>query len=374
MKRFLVKIKNLLFCGVFGLKMFFLRNKKNDVILCFDCLYDINQESIDAFSLFLELQKNKIPSKYIALENCASCEKIKNYSDVVYVKNRWDLVFRYSSLIASARAILTSYGLLCGIDKVIKNISKNYIFIEHGVTFHQEFIDSLYSCKNFNKILVPTKYTYDLYKKNNSWSDDQMILSGLPRWDRLLASKSNKSIFVFFTWRKAFLDKKTDIANYFSSISSFLGLLSDVIPENVEIAIAWHHEVYKKTEHLPKLNPRIKFVKPNEISCCIQNSDLLITDYSSIFWDYFYQNKPVVFYNPISCNFNETDVKIENEFLEFSKNIYNVFEDKMSAIDKILFYINNDFNLEKEFVLLNDSLFWSKTNNSKMLIDNIIKK
>ena len=198
-----------------------------------------------------------------------------------------------------------------------------------------------------------------------------MILSGLPRWDKYETFETSKNVFVFFTWRKAFLESKNPFL-YLSSINSFLNLLCEKIPKDIEIKFAWHHEIYKNNSMLPKLNSRIKLIRPEEFSLNIQNSNMLVTDYSSVFWDYFYLNKPVVFYNPVGSSFeNSIDKTIRNEFLNFGCEIFNVFDDVETAIEKILYYVKNNFVLEEKIKLANKKFFWIGKNNSQNILKRI---
>ena len=372
MKKLFLNLKNFILCFALKLKLSILNVKKEDIILCFDCLYDENQECIDAFSLFEQLKNRNIPAKYVALKDTCSKDKLSGLDDVIFVKNRWEFVFKYLNLLKASKAILSSFGLLCGIDSVLKNANKNYIFIEHGVIFYTELVSKIYSKKNFNKILVPSKYTYELYKINGFWNDEDMILSGLPRWDKFLTQQKQNSIFIFFTWRKAFLNNKNLINVYFKNIASFLEVISDKIPAETKIMFAWHHEIYKNGFQLPKLPNRIELIKPQDFALNVSNSSLFITDHSSAFWDYFYQDKPVVFYNPINVKVNNRiDNKIEETFFNFKSRIYNCFDDIDNLIKKVSYYINTGYDLEPEYRNINASFFFEKGNNCEKIIDKI---
>ena len=79
-----------------------------------------------------------------------------------------------------------------------------------------------------------------------------------------------------------------------------------------------NYEIYKNGFQLPKLPNRIELIKPRDFALNVSNSSLFITDHSSAFWDYFYQDKPVVFYNPINVKVNNRiDNKIEETFFNF---------------------------------------------------------
>jgi len=367
-KRLIKKLLVFFFSLLLNIFQDFFANKK-EYILCFDCLYDVNQEQIDALVLFEYLQKNNIKSKYIAL--CGAQLDIKTKTDdVVFVKNKWEFLFKNFFLILSSRYIFTSFGLFDEIDFVLKKAKNfDYIFIEHGVIFNNSSVLDIYSSEKFNKILVPTKYTYDLYVKNNLWDKNKMILSGLPRWDRLknhITDKSNK-IFVFFTWRKCFLNNFKKATEYIEQIKIFLDYLSFNLPSDIKICYAWHHEVLKNKIQLPLLNQRVKLIGTNQISHAIYESDILITDYSSVFWDFYYQSKPVIFYD---FNFKDICLNDDSKKLPFELFLGNLCNQE-TFLAKLKFYLENNFKFKNNEEKIIEKLFFPYEDNSKAICDKL---
>ena len=345
--------------------MFFVKNNEN--VLCFDCLYDKFQEQNDVYTFFKYIHKQGVPAKYFVLEDFK--DKFKDDKNVYFVKNKWDFIFRYFFEILKSKIIITSFGLFDGIDEVLsKYINSKYIFLEHGVIYLPKTLEKIYSPDKFNKILVPTKFTLQAYRNNKIWKEENMILSGLPRWDNLSLSNSDnkKNIFVFFSWRKVFLKKPNSAKQYIKAIVSFLDKLSSSLPLDVEISFAWHHEILKNNIMLPELNFRINLVKTDEISDIIQKSSLLITDYSSVCWDYFYLDKPVVFYRFDSeAQYLSDDDIIKFQELKYIDDIFpNCFYGENETLKKVIFYIENNFALEKVYKDFISSMFWEKDKNS----------
>lgn len=360
MRNFFKKIKFNIFLCLFKLKFFISKRFKDPCIICFDCLYDKNQEALDAFFLFEELQKKNINSKYIALKKCASFEILKDKKDVFFVNNRFDFFFKYANLIKNSSHIFTSFGLFCGLDEVLKALKNiEYVFIEHGVTFLDTWLKDIYSFNKFDKILIPTKFTHKLYKKNSRFSEEKMIFAGLSRWNNF-DIQFQKQIFVFFTWRKSFLNNKEFLADYFKSISIFLEKLCNIVPSEIKITFAWHHEALRRADILPSLPKRIITLKPNEIYSAIQKSSLLVSDFSSVFWDFIYQKKPVVFnrFDFYKNDLEEIDKKIFSEVMNLDSVFSNCFYDDKKALDKILYYIKNDFKCDINYDF--DEFFWDE--------------
>ena len=86
----------------------------------------------------------------------------------------------------------------------------------------------------------------------------------------------------------------------------------------------------------------------------ISNSSLIITDFSSILFDAIAQNKPLILYLPDGLDKNIKEIYTDEyyETIEKLKNgtiyLYELFLDLKDVINKILYYIKNNFVLEEE--------------------------
>ena len=102
----------------------------------------------------------------------------------------------------------------------------------------------------------------------------------------------------------------------------------------------------------------------------IEKCSLLITDFSSISFDFMFQKKPVLFY---FIDVNEKFDFKEKSYMKIDENnsIYfqNVFYEKISLINEVKYYINRKFHLNVGLSKKYKSLFYYK----KGIINKIIK-
>ncbi len=356
---------------------------KKEKYLLFDNLYSLEVESNDAYSLFLYLQKEGVPAVYFARKDSDfyNKNKEKKNKDIYFLsetgqKRNVFLTKAFFHLL-SARAVLTSFGNL---DKettkfLVHNKSINYIYLDHGVVFFKIsfFLNNYMSSKKYNYCVVSNEYEAQIFKQYG-WHENQLIKVGLPRWD-LLNTKENKAkkIFVFFTWRQTFLHKSNfrpafRETSYYKKIESFITnqRLKNILVENkIELCVAFHHALKNqcKVDMSFKNFQDITIVEMGEISRYVQEADILVTDYSSLAFDFFFLEKPVLFYRvDEDDNTLEMSDRVDLNFAKsLDSKMFNVFYNEELLIDKLKFYIENDFLLENENLnILNDKFFTKK--------------
>ncbi len=338
-------------------------------ILLFDCLCDENAEAIDAWSMFCYLQSRNIPAKYVLMRANKLAESQQDNPDVVLVADVEDFFTSCQELIAGARAVLTSFGFRAPYHKFLKRLPfLQYIFIEHGVTLLKESVLRIYHPVCFDKILVSSKATYELYCEKSAWKQEDMIFNGMPRWD-LLSRKphAGKNIFVFFTWRRSFKDDAQLARGYFEKLSSFLNnpaLLQMLREHDVTINLAFHHALALNQVELPRLDEHINIIEMTDISRHIGTTDLLVTDYSSICFDFMYLDIPVLFYRFLMEweGVHPDDIALAETAQRYDERFYNCVYQEEDALAVVERYVRNGFVLEEENKRKNEAFFWSRQN------------
>ena len=102
-----------------------------------------------------------------------------------------------------------------------------------------------------------------------------------------------------FTWRQISPNIFAK-SLYFKRLSSLLNnkeLHAFTEKNNVKIYFAPHHAMKTNSNiNLAIKHPNIKMVETHEISKYIKKSSILLTDLSSVAFDFMFQNKPVILY------------------------------------------------------------------------------
>ena len=92
---------------------------------------------------------------------------------------------------------------------------------------------------------------------------------------------------------------------------------------------------------------------------------MLLTDISSVSFDFFFLKKPVIFWT-LDKDDNVLDPldkeKIHSSSERISKTLFNLFDNEEDVIKTIDFYINNEFVLEEQNVEKTNRFFKNRTN------------
>ena len=161
-----------------------------------------------------------------------------------------------------------------------------------------------------------------------------------------------------FTWRD-FKIKKNISKYYFKNIMKVMSniqLNKALNKKNLNLYFTLHHKLKKYIEEIlkktSKLNKLIKFIEENKIFECLSKTNLVISDFSSVIFDIIYRRKPFIIYIPdiedpqikdlYTNDYYELIQSIRNGTVEFENKFFSVNE----SVNKIIYYINNNFSLE----------------------------
>ena len=156
---------------------------------------------------------------------------------------------------------------------------------------------------------------------------------------------------------------------YFNNITALITneiLLKELNNKNITLYFTLHRFLYfinlEKLYNTEKNNNFI-LINQNEISECLSKVDLIVTDFSSVVFDVMYRNKTFIIYFP---DFDEPNIDIiytqnYSYVIKAMKNnqfgFKNIFYTINETIEKIIYYVNNNFSIERELKPFYDSFF-----------------
>ena len=340
---------------------------KTDYLLA-DFPYDSGSLD-DAYPVFKKLINLKKNAYYLTINKNILKKKHFKFSNHIIKYNfiNGDFLEKYFSLLLRLKAVISGaeyfsfYNLFFYIEYI------TFISLTHGLNYFKSYLfKSYYGNTRYNKIVISSSEKIISLAINNGWKEKDLIKICLPKWDHFDKTKRkktknhDKSIFFFFTWRiwkpNIKVEEKLK-SEYFKNIKELMNnemLLNSLKQNGLTLYFCLHHmlEIYK--EMLNFGNNNVRFINQNQIMSCIINSNMLVTDFSSIIFEFMYQKKPFVMFIPDSNDPNIDSFYIQN-YYELIKNLKEGSIDFMNkyfsinqVVDKIIYYINNNFKVEKD--------------------------
>lgn len=292
-----------------------LPTRRTKVILC-DGIFDPELDCFDSLTLFSFLRKERkqIQAYYIVHK------KNKNAKELIRVYGKNIIIFDGSYIrllikiiphLINLRVWCDGYFLLTGYLKMLGVgifHSKRVISInaQHGVNCFK-FGD--WEKKNLQRgiykyAVVSTWSEKTLFMKYLGYKDDQLLCTGLSRWAEPWREANSKIILIYFTWRESMINKKSTkrAMDYFSRMSLLIN--SDRFSQALENCgysafLAMHHssEEYGCENTIKIKNSNVKLISQDELSAIKKDVKLLITDYSSLAFDFMKHDRLALFVN-----------------------------------------------------------------------------
>lgn len=192
--------------------------------------------------------------------------------------------------------------------RTIKHNTK-IAYIRHGI--HKDSIEMhKYSVLGVRLFICGAKPEYDFFRDNAGYPDENLKYTGFARFDDLLMNRRDDHfILIIPTWRRYVVDynlsSEANLKNFLSSdfYKKYLALINDERFDNFLEAIGYKakfcvHAEFREYAPQFELNSKnISIVGENEsIHELLLSNSMVITDYSSVFFDAAYAEKPMIFY------------------------------------------------------------------------------
>lgn len=195
--------------------------------------------------------------------------------------------------------------------KYIDIVSFKTIYLQHGV-LHAALhtFNSVERCRA-EQIVVSSKFEIENYKQNYNYKDDDLICTGMARYDYINREcVPKKQILYAPSWRKYLTfspraskwELQTDKliqSDYFMGILKFLNNkeLSAYLDKNdLELHVKLHPIIAEQGSELVSVScEKIKILKA-DMEVKVEEYCAFITDFSSYVFDYACLNRPIMYY------------------------------------------------------------------------------
>lgn len=384
-----VKLKDILsiFPMFIGLILSFVQRKKlrNSWLVC-----EEKYEARDnGFSFFKYVNENH-PSQdiYFAIsDKSPDYKKVKNVGKTISYGgiDHWKHYFSCKFNISSQKGGKPN-AALCAVFE-LNNIFKNKnIFLQHGITINEP--DWLKSDRSkFIKFYTSTTDEYDFIKENFGYSEGVVELTGLSRFDGLHNVNVVKNrVLIMPTWRSWFRQKTTredesdaDFENsqYLLEWNKFINStkLNALIDKyKLEVIFFPHRNLqeYIKLFGSDKTKVKIASFMNYDVQDLLKTSEMIVTDYSSVFFDMVYMKKPVIFYQFDEEKFRRQQYG-KGYFDYFNNKFGNAYKNSNEVIDNLECIIKKNFGVDSEYLKEHNRIFkYYDQKNSERIYNSIM--
>ena len=363
------------------------KNKKFEIWLINDKFNKANDNG-EYFFRFLKLKKpNGIKPYFIIKRNCSDFKRLEKLGNIVYFESN-----KYINFYLNADKIVSSisnpwiFNPFNNDQKYIRDLLKfSVIYLKNGI-----IKDDLSKYLNkyitqYNLFITSSKREYhSIINSKYGYTKNEVVLTGMPRYDNYQGFKNksnNKIILIIPTWRmyiKGTLDKLTLKSIHSESFisSEFFIFYNSLINDKTLLSIMEEYH-YKGTLCLhPYFESQWIDFNQNEIFSVIENceyrnlfmeSSLLITDYSSIFFDFGYLKKPIIY-----AHFDYEEYRknhFQKGYFDYNSDGFGpVCKDILCTIKEIIYEIKNNCVLKSEYArrIKKFFLFSDKNNNERI--------
>ena len=277
----------------------------------------------NGYHLFKYIRLNHPNEKvyYVIDKNSKDLDKIKNLGNVIY----HDTLKHYIYYIMSSKLVCAHLGSCVPDSPVCWKFSdydmknKKKIFIQHGIT--KELIPSLmYKNTNADLFVCGAKPEYEFVKSEFGYPEGNVKYLGFARFDNLHDREEKNQILVMPTWRQwipsatwssnnkekcseVFI--KSEYYKRFNELINNKELIELLNRNDMRLIFYPHHEIQGYIDLFSTSSNKIIIAKEDEydVQKLLKESKILITDYSSVAFDFGYMRKPVIYYQFDSENY-----------------------------------------------------------------------
>lgn len=325
---------------------------------------------------------------YYAIDNnCKDSEKVKNIGEIV----NWGSLKHYFYYMACTKNISSHKDgnpneFVFTIMHLYLNLYNNRVFLQHGICkddmpmFYQENT-------KFKLFICGAKSEYEYVKRMFHYKNNEVVYTGLARFDKLHNNDiKNNQIVVIPTWRNWLgretnsFAKKENFLNteYYKKWNSFLNnteLIDCLEKNNVNLIFYPHIMMQQYIDNFMSKSENIRIIKREnmDIQSLLKESSMLITDYSSVYFDFAYMKKPLLYYQ---FDYDEYRTKhLQEGYFDYEQHGFGeVLKDEEEFIEFVIDYIKNNFKLKKKYEERMNSFFEKNdTKNCERIYEEIIR-
>ena len=291
-------------------------NKNNQIWIINDRKTQAGDNGEYFFRYLNQIKPKNIKFYFVIDKNCSDYERLKNFDNILDIHS-----IEYLTLFLNSHKIITSIADSWVNNpfeedgKFVRDLFKfKIIYLNNGIIKDDLSMYLNKALKAYDILITSSKYEYQsMLNINYGYNENNIILTGIPRFDNLKRLdkliKKERLILIFPTWRnyiKGIFDFKTyesvksenfintDYFKFYNNLINNEKLINEMNNNNYTGIFCLHQNFAEQYIYFQE-NDIFKVHKKCFNQELFAKASLLITDYSSIFFDFAYIKKPIIY-------------------------------------------------------------------------------
>ena len=241
----------------------------------------------------------------------------------------------------------------------------DFVYLRHGVSHNDQSSWLNRLIKNIKVLDTTSKYERDaILAGNYLYDESRVVLTGLPRYDNLY-DDSKQKIAIMPTWRKdiegpllphsserAYIRdfKETEYYQFYNGLINDERLLQTMRKHGFTGVLYMHPAFEKQTKDFVENDVFQVGEGTADYQTVFKESNLMVTDYSSVAFDFAYLKKPVIYSQFDEEGFYANHVW-EKGYFSYEKNGFGpVTRDLETTVLTLIDYIEQGCQMKQEYV------------------------
>ncbi len=257
------------------------------------------------------------------------------------------------------------------------------VFLQHGITYADV---SPYYGKNASSIdlfICGAKPEYDAVLQHFGFAEQEVAYTGFARFDGLHNFQIKRQILLMPTWRRELAEQSEEVfcqSDYYKTLHNLLtnkDLLVFIQEHNMQLLFAPHYEMHRFVHLFNDVVSDYVYIADTQ-QCSVQQmlkeSMMLITDVSSVQFDFAYMHKPLLYYWWDYEKIVQTH--LQKGYFDFEKMGFGpVVRSQEALMNRLRAVAANNWKTEEEYNQKINAFFpLHDTNNCERIYQTIIER
>lgn len=259
-----------------------------------------------------------------------------------------------------------------------RRLRGKHVFLQHGITAAKWIapVNGRYASDfQTDLVIVASEREKEFFVYDCGYSEAHVAVTGFARFDNLFAddiSVKEKQLLIMPTWRPWL--QNSDAFKDSEYFQRWMGLITGgrlaALKEQygIDVVLCLHPNMQQFSELFTSLGLRVVLQGEVDVQYLLKESAVMLTDYSSVAFDFAFMNKPVVFYQ---FDPNEFDTPHADPFTELPGP---VVPDEPSVLNHLFHIFSNSAEIEPNYAKRADRFLKVRdTNNRERIVSAILQ-